>query len=159
MSIAIHLAKPADMPHVMAGLQGLAADLGDPFNASAAQVEAALFGANPMVRAQLALQGDNVLGLAYYSPMFSTMLGAGGCYVSDLWAAQAARGQGLGARLLAAVARDSGAVWQAKFIKLAAYVDNAPALAFYEKLGFEHLSGETALRLNESAMRALGETL
>lgn len=153
-----NLATAADLPHVMTALRGLAVDLGDPFNATAAQVAAALFGPQPIVRAQLAMQGDAVMGLAYYSAMFSTSLGAAGCYVSDLWTAPDARGQGLGARLLGAVARDATQVWDAQFIKLAAYHDSTPALAFYAKLGFERLTGETALRLNGAGMRALGES-
>jgi len=157
MTITIARATPADMPHVMSALRALADDLGDAFNATTAQVEAALFGPHPIVRAQLALGAGQVLGLAYYSPMFSTSLGAGGCYVSDLWTAPAARGQGLGVQLLGAVARDAGAVWQAQFIKLAAYSDNSAALAFYTKLGFESLTGETALRLTADRLQALGE--
>lgn len=151
----IRRAQPDDLPLVMAGLRGLAADLGDPFRASESLIETALFGPMPIVRAQLALAGAQLRGLAYYSPMFSTMLGMAGCYVSDLWTAPDARGTGLGARLLGAVARDVRADWQAGFIKLAAYRDNAPALAFYERLGFERMEGEMALRIAGPALATL----
>lgn len=141
----------------MLGLQSLAADLGDAFNASAAQVQNALFGPHPATRAQLAFEGEVLVGLAYYSPMFSTMLGTAGCFVSDLWSHKTARGQGLGVLLLAAVQADAAADWGGGFIKLAAYRDNAAALAFYRKLGFEVLGDEHALRLSGAALRALGD--
>lgn len=154
----IRPAAPADLPHVMAALRGLAADLGDAFNATEPQIEQALFGPAPTARAQLAI-GDGPMGIAFYTPMFSTMLGTAGCYVSDLWTAPATRGQGLGARLLAAVARDAGQHWQAGFIKLAAYTDNAAALAFYDRLGFERLGAEQALRITGSALQRLKERI
>ncbi len=157
MSVHIRPAKAEDLEDVMLGLQSLAADLGDAFNASAAQVKNALFGPHPIVRAQLAYHGAALVGLAYYAPMFSTLLGTAGCYVSDLWSHKTARGQGLGVQLLAAVQADAAATWNGGFIKLAAYRDNAAALAFYRKLGFEVLADEHALRLSGAALRALGD--
>ena len=85
------------------------------------------------------------------------MLGCGGAYVSDLWTAPAARGQGLGARLLASVARDTSKVWQAGFIKLAVYHDNPRAVAFYQRLGFDQLDEESAMRISGAALASLGE--
>ena len=152
---AVFRAAPRDLPGVMAALRALATDLGDPFNATEAQVEKALFGPEPTARAQLAMQGKRMVGLAFYSPMFSTMLGTAGCYVSDLWTHRDTRGQGLGVQLLGAVQRDSAADWHGAFVKLAAYGDNAQALAFYRKLGFETLAHEHALRLSGAALKAL----
>ncbi|MEX0969835.1 MAG: GNAT family N-acetyltransferase [Paracoccaceae bacterium] len=155
MTFEIRRAQAGDLAAVLQGLRALAADLGDGFNATGAQVQQALFGPHPAARAQLAFQGGALVGLAYYSPMFSTMLGGAGCYVSDLWSHESARGQGLGARLLAAVQADAAADWAGAFIKLAAYKDNAAALAFYRKLGFEVLGDEHALRLSGAALQAL----
>jgi ribosomal protein S18 acetylase RimI-like enzyme len=128
----IRLAGSDDMPEVMAGLRALATDLNDPFNASEARVAQALFGPQAYGFALLAAGR----GLALCSPIFSTFQGATTVYVSDLWVADAARGQGLGRALLAAAGQEGRARWQADALRLTVYDDNARAMAFYQRLGF-----------------------
>lgn len=146
----IRHATAADAAEVLAGLQALAAAMGDPFRASAAQVAAGL--ASGAIRAELAEQG---LGLALWSPFLSTTRGAMGAYVSDLWVAEAARGQGLGPRLLASVRDRAAAEFGATFLRLAVYADNPGALRLYQRLGFQPKADEIWLALEGPALEAL----
>ena len=107
------------------------------------------------INALLALQDAHVLGAALFSPVFSTVRGGAGAYVSDLWVAPEARGQALGTALLAAVAGLSRSDWNASFIKLVSYSDNNEALRFYARLGFASLRGETGLTLSGAPLAAL----
>lgn len=135
--IEIIRAGPADMERLSAALEHLSADLGDRHRAGANDLAAACGGANPACHGFLALLRDGtVIGAALVSPLYSTTRGAAGVYVSDLWVAPATRGSGLGRRLLGAVARFGAGRWQARFLKLTVYAENAEARVFYERLGF-----------------------
>jgi ribosomal protein S18 acetylase RimI-like enzyme len=82
-------------------------------------------------------------------------MASAGVYVSDLWVADTARGQGLGKRLLSAVAEDAGTVWNAGYLKLAVYDDNDGARAFYDRLGFAPMADETIMLLDRSGFETL----
>jgi len=147
----IRLAGPADMAEVMTGLRALAADLGDPFNASEATVSDALFGPRAFGFALLAASRG---GLALCNPILSTFQGATIVYVSDLWVAASARGMGLGRALLAAAAREGQRRWQANALRLTVYDDNPRAMTFYQRLGFvlrdqDRITALTGARLAE----------
>ena len=98
-----------------------------------------------------------VVGAVVFSPFFSTVRGGAGAYVSDLWVSEATRGSGLGRRLLAAARDAAGAEWGARFLKLAVYLDNPRARAFYIRLGFAPHDGEVYLTLGGPALAALGD--
>lgn len=145
----IRAAGEGDAAVVLRGLQALAGAMGDPFRATPAQVAAGLrCGA---LRAELA--GD--LGLALWSPFLSTTRGAMGAYVSDLWVADAARGQGIGQRLLAAVRDRAAGEFGAVFLRLAVYDDNPAARRFYDRLGFAAKPDEIWLTLEGAALEAV----
>lgn len=150
--ITIRLAEAADAGRLNAALRALSADLGDTHRATDADIAAAGFGSEPAFRAILALRAEQVVGVAVFSPLYSTTRGCAGAYVSDLWVARAARGDGLGPRLLAAV-RDAGA----GFIRLAVYGDNPRAVAFYERMGFAARRGEVGMILDGAALKAIGD--
>lgn len=145
----IRVAGVADAAAVTAALRQLAGAMGDPFRSDLAQVERAL--ACGAVRAVLA--GDQ--GVALWSPFLSTTRGAMGAYVSDLWVAETARGQGLGGALLAAVRDAAAAEFGRVFLRLTVYDDNGGARAFYERLGFAGKAGEIWLTLEGVALEAL----
>lgn len=146
--ITIRPATEDDLPLLDQALRALSADLGDAHVADRATLGHAGFGPDPSFRALLALSGDALCGVAMFSPVFSTVMGAPGLYVSDLWVAPPGRGEGLGGRLLAAAATHAAALWDARFMKLAVY-DGAPrARAFYDRLGFTPATGETVMRLD-----------
>jgi ribosomal protein S18 acetylase RimI-like enzyme len=153
--IAIRKAGAADAGRLNKALRYLSHDIGDTHGATADMLARAGFGDHPVFRAQLAEMEGEVVGAALYSPVFSTVRASAGVYVSDLWVSPAARGQGLGRRLLKAVAADAGEVWDAGYLKLAVYDDNADAQAFYDRLGFTAAGGETILTLDETGLAAL----
>ncbi len=149
------VACPADLERLEGALAALSADLGDPHAAGRDSLARALFGPNPAAHGLLAQAGDDTRGAALFSPVYSTVKGMAGVYVSDLWVAPAARGQGLGRRLLAAVADEAGALWGAGWLKLAVYDHSTAAQAFYRRLGFAPAQGQQELRLEAAGIAAL----
>jgi GNAT superfamily N-acetyltransferase len=95
------------------------------------------FGSERHFEALLAFIGSDPVGFALFHPRFSTWLGRPGMYLEDLFVTEAARGRGVGRRLMArlaaiAVARGWGRI---DFQVL----DWNPARDFYRRLGIEHL--------------------
>lgn len=153
--VMIRPAEPEDVPALDKGLRQLSAGMGDGHLAAPADLLAAGFGAHPAFHAILAERAGAVIGVVLLSPVFSTVRGAAGVYVSDLWVDARARGAGLGARLLAAARDRAAALWGARFLRLAVYDDNPRARAFYRRLGFVPRPGETILTLDGAALAAL----
>lgn len=157
-AVTIRPAEAGDVELLDAALRALSGDLGDTHVATAADLREAGFGPRPAFRALLALQGGGAVGVAVFSPLYSTTRGVPGAYVSDLWVAASARGAGLGQRLLAAVRDEARALWGAGFLRLAVHEDNARALAFYERIGFRTRTGEIGMLLEGEALERKGET-
>ena len=153
--ITIRRAETEDAERLNEALSHLSGEIGDDHGGTAELLAKAGFGDDPAFRALLAEAGEQVVGAALYSPVFSTVRAGAGVYVSDLWVSGAARGQGLGKRLLQAVAADAKAVWNARFLKLVVYDDNDGARRFYDRLGFIASDGETTLTLNDKGLAAL----
>lgn len=153
--VTIRRAGEADLGRLDTGLRQLSAALGDAHSAARDDLHRACFGAGPVVRAMIAERGEALLGIALFSPVFSTMRGAIGLYVSDLWVDETARGAGLGRRLLAAAAREGNLLWDARFLRLVVYDDNPSARAFYRKLGFSDDRREILMTLDEAGIAAL----
>jgi ribosomal protein S18 acetylase RimI-like enzyme len=156
--IAIRPAEAGDVELLDAALRALSGDLGDTHRATAACLARAGFGETPAFRAQIALSGDAAVGVALYSPLYSTTRAMPGAYVSDLWVEEEMRGSGLGRKLLAAVRNDAALQWGAGFIRLAVYADNPRAVAFYERIGFRTRTGEIGMLLEGEALERIGET-
>lgn len=154
MQTRLRIAEKSDAARLNQALQMLSADLGDPHRATPADLEAAGWGATPAFRAVLAEVADPV-GVALYSPLYSTTRGGAGLYVSDLWIAQSMRGQGLGAHLLAAALADAELLWNATFLKLHVYDTSPDAARFYTRLGFAPTQGQNELILDKVGCNAL----
>jgi ribosomal protein S18 acetylase RimI-like enzyme len=159
---AIRPAEPGDAEALDAALAALSADLGDVHRSDAAALRAHGFGPGASFRALVA-EGGGAAGFAgavLMSPIFSTVKGGPGVYVSDLWVAPGLRGSGLGRRLLAAAAEAARAEWGARHLKLTVYDDNPRARAFYERLGFVADPRALTLAIEGAALDALsqGET-
>lgn len=133
----ISLVGPEDIADLARALEALSADMGDTHRATGQELARACLGDAPACHGLLSRQGGAVVAAALISPVFSTTFGAAGAYVSDLWVANAARGQGLGRFLLRAAAKYSAHKWQARFLKLTVYAENTGARAFYDRLGFD----------------------
>lgn len=145
----------ADVALLDKGLRCLSADLGDEHKGDAALLEQALFGVHPSAYATLAMDGDDLRGVALYSPVLSTVRGAAGVYVSDLWVAPEGRGHGLGRRLLAGAAMLAAHWWNAKWLTLAVYEHSTESRKFYERLGFGPQTGATVMKLDPAGFEAL----
>jgi len=145
-AISIRKAEARDSDTIFAMLQALSREIGDAadFRAEPEAIRRHGFGPRPHFQALIAERARVPLGLAVYFPYYSTMRGAPGVYLQDLYVAGEARGAGLGRRLVAAVLGEARA-WDAAFLKLAAYEDNAAARAFYGRLGFATDSREIPL--------------
>ncbi len=149
----IRQANRSDAARLNRALARLSRDLSDTHRATDAQIEAALAGQRPIARALLAEDGDDVTGLAFYSPGFSTARGGAWVYVSDLWVCDSRRGKGLGRRLLRAVMQDASSVWNAKWLKLFVYDHRPETRAFYENLGFVPTTNQSELSISAETLR------
>jgi GNAT superfamily N-acetyltransferase len=95
------------------------------------------FGPKRHFEALLALLDGEPVGFALFHPRFSTWLGRPGVYLEDLFVTEAARGKGVGRRLmarLAAIALERG--WERIDFQV---LDWNPARDFYRRVGMEHL--------------------
>lgn len=153
--VLIRPVAKADVPLLHEALEQLSLALGDRHVADAAALEAAGFGPHPAYRALLALSQGKPVGALVWSQLFSTTRGGAGLYVSDLWVAPAARGNGLGKRLLARALVEAGKLGAAHFLKLAVYDDNPLAHRFYRDIGFSAQTGETSMILHGPALDIL----
>jgi GNAT superfamily N-acetyltransferase len=157
VTATIRRAGRGDVEALDAGLRALSAALGDAHRATAADLLRDGFGPRPAFAALIAeTQGLLPAGVALFSPLYSTTRGGAGAYVSDLWVAEALRGAGLGARLLAAARDEAAALWGARFLRLGVYARTPRARAFYDRLGFAESPDERYLTLAGPALDALG---
>ncbi len=149
-----------DAPAIADMLARLAAELGDSehFRCTADAIRRYGFGEKPMFSCQLAESArGEFLGLALYFPVFSTTRGKPGVYVQDLWVSSAARGSGLGRKLLAAAASVAASDWGAAYLLLTVYDDNLNAMAFYRRLGFSGDERDRPLSLEGPGFQDLRE--
>ena len=95
-----------------------------------------------------------VHGMALFFHNYSTWRGKQGLYLEDLYVVPSARGRGFGLALLARLA-SIALERDCPRMEWAVLNWNAPAIAFYEALGAESLSGWTINRLSGQALAAL----
>jgi GNAT superfamily N-acetyltransferase len=97
------------------------------------------------------------VGFALWFLNYSTWEGAHGIYLEDLYVRPSARGQGLGAALLAALA---GICVERGYRRLEWWVLdwNTDALRFYHRLGAEPMHEWTVQRLTGGALASLATT-
>jgi len=152
----IRAVTKSDLPILDRALRALSDELGDAHPTDITLLERAGFGPTPAYYALIALTDQDALcGAVVFSPFLSTSLAASGLYVSDLWVADAARGTGLGRRLLGSAARSAEARWGATYLKLTVYHDAPAARRFYDRLGLTARDGETAMFLDKSGLDTL----
>ena len=157
MTVAVRPATASDAADLERLIRALAAFDGVPERVrfTRAQLAAALSGAAPRLHALVAERGGVVLGFVSYTVDFAIWTGGEIVRVDDLFVTGTCRGQGIGRRLLAAVAdlalaRGAAACWEVE-------PANAAAQAFYRSLGVE-LRPKIAARWWPDAMAAFRNT-
>jgi GNAT superfamily N-acetyltransferase len=105
--------------------------------ATEAQLREHGFGPRRHFEALIAELDGEPAGMALFHPRFSTWTGTPTVYLEDLFVAEAARGHGVGRRLMARLAR---LTLERGWVRIDfAVLDWNPARGFYQKLGFDHL--------------------
>jgi GNAT superfamily N-acetyltransferase len=97
-----------------------------------------LFGARPVAEALLAERAGAPIGFALFFTTYSTFLTRPGLYLEDLFVLERERGSGVGKALLGEVirlARERGS----GRLEWSVLDWNAPAIAFYERMGAQVL--------------------
>ena len=111
------------------------------------------FGPDRQFEAIIAFLGGAPAGAALFHSRFSTWLGRPCMHLEDLYVTEAARGQGVGRRLmarLAAIAVERG--WGRIDFHV---LEWNPARGFYHRLGMSHVGGWLRYGADEAALRRL----
>lgn len=138
-TITIRRAAREDVPQLFEMVRGLAEYVKEThlLKASAEDLLRDGFGENPRFKCFVAEDaGGQMLGSVIYSANYSTWIGRSTCYIDDLFVTEAARGKGVGRKLVAAVAKDALADGHGRMSLTV--LDWNPAREIYHKLGFEH---------------------
>jgi GNAT superfamily N-acetyltransferase len=122
--------------------------------ATEAGLKAALFGPRPYAEVVFACLEDRPVGFALFFHNFSTFLGKPGIYLEDLFVRPAARGKGIGKRLLIWLARTTLERGCGR-LDWAVLDWNAPSIGFYRSLGAVAQDEWTTFRLTGGALAQL----
>ena len=154
--LTIRPATIDDVPLIRALIAELAEyeKLADAAVATDDDLRAQLFGAQPAAEVLIGEVDGVPAGFALFFHNFSTFLGKRGLYLEDLFVRPAARGAGLGRHLMAALARIAVQRNCGRF-EWSVLDWNAPAIAFYRKLGAAGMDEWTVQRLEGEALHAL----
>lgn len=159
MSYSIRAARPEDASELVRLINGLAAyeRLSHESRPDAAVLAEQLRDdASPRIEALVAEEEGTgkCIGFALYFHNYSTFLTNFGLFLEDLFVEPEHRGAGVGFALfrrLAAIARDRGC----QRLEWNVLDWNAPAIAFYEKLGASMLTEWETMRLKRDAIVTL----
>jgi GNAT superfamily N-acetyltransferase len=154
-NLTIHPATPADVGTILTFIQGLAAFEREP-DAVKTTTDDLLrdgFGEHPKFETLIAELDGQPVGFALFFPTYSTWEGRPGIHLEDIFVAEQVRGQGVGRKLMAALAAIAVARGCAR-LELSVLHWN-PAREFYHHLGMKHLEEWLPYRLSGEALRAL----
>ena len=159
--IRIRPATESDIPLILDLIKELAEyeRLSSDVVATEAGLMAALFdrsgdqSAGPAARARalIAYAGDDPVGFAVYFYNFSTFLARAGLYLEDLFVRPAWRRQGVGRRLLRALAERAVAEGCGR-LEWSVLDWNEPAIRFYRSIGARAMDEWTVYRLTGDAL-------
>jgi len=156
MTLTIRPATPADVPTMLGFVRDLAAfeKAPDAVEATEPMLHDALFGAQPAAEALIADLDGLAVGFAIFYLTFSTWTGKRGLWLDDLYIAPEARGQGVGAALLKALA---GIAVDRGYARFEWWVLdwNTPAIDFYRAKGAVAQDEWTVQRVDGAALLAL----
>lgn len=154
----IRKAGPDDAPAIDGMVAALAGHLGTPAKkiSQPYDVASALSASPPLLRGLIAEDEGCPVGLCLWFPCFSSWRGCAGLFVLDLYVAPSSRRSGLARRLLAAAAGEATG-FGARFIRLGVDRTNLPAIAFYDRLGFDTVETEKVVDLFGPPFDALAD--
>ena len=149
-------ARPGDEALLLGMVRDLAEyeRLAHEVRATPEMLRTALFGPTPRAAALVAEQGGAPLGFAVWFHIFSTFTGAPSLYVEDVYVAPAHRGAGIGHAIFRDLARRARA-GGCERMDWSVLDWNAPAIAFYQRIGARPVRGWTVQRLDGDALAAL----
>jgi len=156
MSIAVRAAAPADAPLVHGFILALAEyeKLRHEVKTTEADVRTLLFGERPRAFCDIAEVDGAPAGLALWVYNVSTFEGRHGIWLEDLFVTPQARGRGAGLALLRNLARRCRDEALAR-LEWSVLDWNAPAIAFYDRIGAATKSEWIIRRLTGEALAAL----
>jgi GNAT superfamily N-acetyltransferase len=155
-SIGIRPAAPGDVALIFSLIVGLAEyeRAADRVTGSEELLAEALFGDRPVAEAVIAELDGEPVGFALFFTTFSTWLCRPGLWLEDLFVLPEHRRAGVGAELLAHLARLAMRRGYAR-LEWEALDWNAPAISFYEKLGAQRRQDWESFRLEGAALSRL----
>jgi ribosomal protein S18 acetylase RimI-like enzyme len=118
-------------------------------------VRAQFFGTRPVLQVLVAEGESGLIGYAAFEGVFNTDIAEPGLWLHDIYVAEAARGQGLGRRLMSAVARAALAEGRTS-VWWGVRNSNTKALAFYDRLG-AHDDDARILELDGTVLTSLAQ--
>lgn len=155
-TITIRPATRDDVPLVLEFIRDLARyeRLEHEMSATEVEMDEALFGARRYAEVVFACSGGRPVGFALFFHNFSTFKGRPGIYLEDLFVRPEARGQGIGKRILAYLARTAVERRCAR-LEWAVLDWNEPSIGFYRSLGAVPMDEWTTFRLTGDALALL----
>ena len=158
MSLLIRRARPGEAGLVLSLVRELAdyEKLLHEVEATEADIDAALFGANPRLFCDIAEWNGEVAGFAVWFTNFSTFSGRSGIYLEDLLVRPAQRGKGIGKALLSYLAEECVANGWSR-LQWSVLDWNSPSIEFYQSLGAVLMNNWTLCRVGGVALTALAE--
>jgi GNAT superfamily N-acetyltransferase len=158
MSLLIRRARPGEAGLVLSLVRELAdyEKLLHEVEATEADIDAALFCANPRLFCDIAEWNGEVAGFAVWFVNFSSFRGRSGIYLEDLFVHPGQRGKGIGKALLSHLAKECVANGWSR-LQWAVLDWNTPSIEFYKSLGAELMDEWTVCEIDGSALSALAQ--
>ena len=156
-TVQLRGATPADIPQILAFIQGLAEyeKLSHACIATEESLEETLFGARPYAEVILADYNSKPAGFALFFHNYSTFRARPGIYLEDLYVLPELRGKGIGKALLKELGRVALERGCAR-LEWSVLDWNTPSIEFYKSLGAEPQDEWTIFRVTGDALKRLG---
>ena len=152
-TLTIRPAQEHEVPLVLAFVRELAEyeRLSHEVIATEADMREALFGTRPYAEVVFACVDGQPVGFALFCYNFSTFLAKPGIHLEDLFVRPAARGRGIGHKLLSWLARETLKRGCGR-LEWAVLDWNEPSIRFYESLGARAMKEWFTYRLSGEAL-------
>ena len=156
-SLLIRRATEADLPLIHSFICKLAEyeRMSDRVVSNEESLRDAMFGPKPVIETILAYWDGTPAGFALYFDTYSTFRGRRGIFLEDLFVEPEHRSNGIGAALLAAVAKEAHG--RGGWLQWLVLEWNEPAAAFYRRLGAERVVDWNSYRLDGEALARLAK--